>query len=347
MNSRILGILVGALTLGTVIAAPGVRATPTQDSAAALKAAARAQLNTTAAGLIIDHYEIARLLGDYADVVAFPDLKRNETDPGHIILHRVGSTWQAVAGPGTSFQPEDLGGAPSEILNYDNPYVGDAATTSIAAVDRQAGGRQSFRSGFIHFAYPANATLTHLGENTPAVNLRGPVVQGGVADGHAYDVVVTPLQVSSNGPLDDFAYAQLQDEIQVRGPGPDGQPITPQDVNFYHLEQSDVFQIDWFAGDSVQSEFYLTPPGGGPVTEIATRVYPVQNNPGAPQANGALNVVLHTLISTGSVAPGPTPGMPSTGAAARAGQAASAGGLAVLLLLAGTAARRRYAHRAR
>ena len=331
--------MAGILTIGAVVYTPGVAAAPMQDSAAALKAAARAQLDATEPGLVIDHYEITSLIGDYADVVAFPDLKRNETDPGHIILHRVGGTWRAVAGPGTSFEPQDLGGAPIEILNYDNPYVGDAATASIAAVDRQAGGRQSFRSGFIHFAYPANATLTHQGENTPAVNLRGPVVQGGAADGHAYDMVITPLQVSSNGPLDDFAYAQLQDEIQVRGPGPDGKPITPQAVNFYHLEQSDVFEIDWFAGDSTQSEFYLTPPEGGPVTEIETRIYPVQNNPGAPQANGALNVVLHTLISVISV--GPTPGMPSTGAAAPTGdQLATAGGLALLLLLAGSRLRR-------
>lgn len=342
MNSRIIAVAAGVLTVSALLTAPGVTATPAHDSAAALKAAARARLAATEADLVIDHYEITRLLGDYADVQAFPDLKRNETDPAHIILHRVGGKWQAVAGPGTAFAPEDLGGAPADILNYDNPYLGDAATASIAAVKRIAGGENLFSSSLIkpllQFDYPANATLTQQGENT---HLHGPPTQGGPFDGRAYDMVITPLQVNSNGPLDDFAYAQLQDEIRLRGLGPDGQPITPQAVNFYHLAQSDVFQIDWFAGDSTQSEFYLSRLGGGPVTEIETRIYPVQNNPAAPQAEGALNLILHTLTST---AAGAVPGMPRTGAAdTKWGEPAAVGGVALLLLLAGYVTRRRYA----
>jgi hypothetical protein len=66
-------------------------------------------------------------------------------------------------------------------------------------------------------------------------------------------------------------------------------------ATFFQTETSDVFQIDWFAGDSTIRELYVATVGGGPVVQVTTRVYPVQNNPAAPQAQAAVTRVLQTL----------------------------------------------------
>jgi hypothetical protein len=170
-----------------------------------------------------------------------------------------------------------------------------------------------------------------------------------IFDGPAYEITVQPLNVQTTA-LDEWGVARMEQEIAEREAenGKGGPNTQPQFATYFHLERPlgnyDAFQIDWFGGDSTQRELFLAPQGGGPIVQIATRVYPVQNNPGAPQAESAVNLLLRTLeVPTYAIQ---QPGMPRTGAGLDLALPALVLVLAAGTLALGTALRRRAAHRA-
>jgi hypothetical protein len=339
---------VAALVVAGAALAPGLaaHAAPAAGTATDIKAAARARLAQTEPTLVIDHIEVRSIKDDYALAVAYPDLAKNETDPGTIILHMENGVWKGVGGPGTAFPPgDDREGAPDLLFDYDNPYTGDNAQN---ALNRITVAHKTYSSNYVQFEYPADGVID--AESTPSkVTLLGPKVREPIFDGPAYEITIQPLNVQTTA-LDEWGVARMEQEIAEREAenGKGGPNTQPQFATYFHLERPlgnyDAFQIDWFGGDSTQRELFLAPQGGGPIVQIATRVYPVQNNPGAPQAESAVNLLLRTLeVPTYAIQ---QPGMPRTGAGLDLALPALVLVLAAGTLALGTALRRRAAHRA-
>jgi hypothetical protein len=336
-------LLVAGATLAPSLVA---HAAPAAGTASDLKAAARARLAQTEPTLVIDHIEIHAIMGDYATAVAYPDLAKNETDPGTIILHKENGVWQGVGGPGTAFPPgADREGAPDALFDYDNPYTGDNAQN---AINRITVAHKTYSSDYVKFDYPADGVID--ADSTPSkVTLLGPKVREPIYDGPAYEVTIQPLNVQTTA-LDEWGVARMAQEIAQREAenGKGGPNTQPQFATYFHLERPlgnyDAFQIDWFGGDSTQRELFLAPEHGGPIVLVATRVYPVQNNPGAPQAESAVNLLLNTLEQPVNMIL--QPGMPRTGARLDLALPVVLLSLAVSAMALGADLRRRSARRA-
>jgi hypothetical protein len=288
----------GATTLATVprrlsLLAALCLATPAgaADEPAGMKAAARAQVAKAAPSVRIDHLEIRRIVDDYAVVTVYPDRKINLTDPAMVILHREGKVWKAVAGPGTAFPPGSRAGAPDPLFDPVDPYTGGNARN---AINRLKVARKTFKNARIRFQYPADAVVE---ARRGQIRVIGPKVRERIFHGPAYEILITPLTMTIRGALDDWGVARMRESIRQREAeaGPGGPNTQPESATYFHLEKSDLFQIDWSAGDSTIRELYVIPKGGRRVVKIVTRVYPIQNNPGAPRAESAVNLVLHTL----------------------------------------------------
>jgi hypothetical protein len=289
MVTRLLSTIVGWLSLLATFAFL-VQGEVT-DAPARLKAAARAQVAKASPTMRLDHVEISRIVDGYAVVTVYPDMKKNPTDPAKVILHREGGIWKAIAGPGTAFPPGSRPAAPGALFELESPYTGESARK---AIQRLNVGRKPFKNTRVTFQYPADAVVeAQRGE----VRLVGPKVREPVFSGPAYEIAITPLATVLKGTLDEWGYTRMQGEVRKREAenGRGGPNTQPESATFFHLPRSDVFQIDWFAGDSTIREFYVVPKGGGRVVKIVTRVYPVQNNPAAPRAESAVNLVLQTL----------------------------------------------------
>src|SRR5689334_12736261 len=150
---------VAALLVAGATLAPGLaaHAAPAADTASDLKAAARARLAQTEPTLVIDHIEIRSIKDDYALAVAYPDLAKNETDPGTIILHKENGVWKGVGGPGTAFPPgDDREGALDVLFDYDNPYTGANAQ---AAINRITVAHKTYSGDYVKFEYPADGVI--------------------------------------------------------------------------------------------------------------------------------------------------------------------------------------------
>lgn len=284
-------VLAGAalLALAQPLALPRLlpaRAQPAPDSAAAMKTAAAARVQHYSRVPIV-RIDITRVVGDFATVRVYPP--PNVTDPATVFLKRENSGWTAVAGPGTAFMlAEDVPGAPESLYPYQPDYAGQAGEAAIAALPT---GRATYDRAPLFFQFPSDAQV---GLDGDTIRLVGPYLTTPPFTGPAYEVSITPLGVSSNGPLDEWGYARMQQEIaqRQREGGPNTQP---EGASFYTAGNVDVWEIDWFGGDSQLRALYVTPKGGGPVYQINTRAYPVQNNPAAPQAQGAVALLLQTL----------------------------------------------------
>jgi hypothetical protein len=267
------------------------------DEPARLKAAARAQVAKASPTVRLDHVEISRIVDGYAIVTVYPDMKKNPTDPAKVILHREGGIWKAIAGPGTAYPPGSRPAAPGALFELESPRPTSwvpAGESARKAIQRLNVGRKRFKNTRVTFQYPADAVVeAQRGE----VRLVGPKVREPVFSGPAYEIAITPLATVLKGTLDEWGYTRMQEEVRKREAenGRGGPNTQPESATFFHLPKSDVFQIDWFAGDSTIREFYVVPKGGGRVVKIVTRVYPIQNNPAAPRAESAVNLVLQTL----------------------------------------------------
>jgi hypothetical protein len=289
MSTAIFSTISGRLALLAVL---GFAAQPgAGDEPARLKAAARAQVSKASPTMRLDHVEISRIVDGYAVVTVYPDMKKNPTDPAKVILHREGGIWKAIDGPGTAFPPGSRPAAPGALFELASPYTGVSARN---AIQRLNVGRKRFRNTRVTFQYPADAVVeARRGE----VRLIGPKLREPVFSGPAYEISITPLAAVLKGALDEWGYALMQEEIRKREAenGRGGPNTQPQSATFFHLPRSDVFQIDWFAGDSTIRDLYVVPKGGGRVVKIVTRDYPIQNNPAAPRAESAVNLLLQTL----------------------------------------------------
>jgi len=189
-----------------------------------------------------------------------------------------------------------------------NPYTGAAGAAALARIP---GAHRVYADAGVRFEYPADATVQLQGHTTQLL-LVGPDLHNPLFQGPDYQVAITRLPQPVTGPLDAWGAAQVAQETADRARAGVLDP-PPLATTFFHLANRAVYQIDWFLGDSVDREFYVAPAGGGPVVRLITRVYPVENNAGAPQAESAVTLLLYTLTMP---EPGPVPGMPSTGAPA-------------------------------
>jgi hypothetical protein len=277
-------LLVAALA---AVALGGVAAQPATDSVAAMKAAVRAHAGSSPP---IEKAELVRVVGDYAAIRIYPPF--GTTDPAIVILRRAAGSWRVIAGPGTGFAPPLPGGAPDDLFDYDRLYTGDTAQSSI---DLLPTGRRWLTAAGFRLQYPADATVTErVMDSGPTWSIDGPVSTG-IFAGPSFTISVR-LAGQVSGPLDDWAYARLQEEVARRRA--EGGPVAtyqPRSVSFFHTAVNDVFQVDWFGGDSTIREFYVAPTGGGRVAHMTTRVYPIENNPAAPLAQIAVTLVLQTI----------------------------------------------------
>jgi hypothetical protein len=305
-SGRRVGVAVLVLALLALHPAPAGRAARDSTGAQAIKDAAVARVAMFAArSLMLDHVDLARVVGDWAVVRIYP--KPGLTDPAIVVLRLQEGMWTAVAGPGTAILPMSLPDAPAGLLDFTNPYIGMAARTALAGL---SGTLQRYESPQAGFQYPADATSAPGADGPPgAVTVTGPMLTEPPFTGPAYQITVTPLGLTPDVPLDVWGYGRMQEEIARREAvaGPGGPNTRPRGASYYQTETSDVFQIDWFAGDSTQREFYVAVVGGGPIVQLSTRVYPVENNPAAPQAQAAVTLVLQTLRAGPGVIVAPQP----------------------------------------
>jgi hypothetical protein len=271
-----------------------VQAAPADNTAASLKAAALDQAARLAPDVPVVSEEIARVVGDYAIVILYPP--PGLTDPAMVILHSQDGVWTGIAGPGTAFPPgEDRGGAPDSLFDFTNAYVGAAGDDNLGKVPLAS--RLTYQSSGFSFSYPNNATAglqDGVGDGT--AEILGPYLAGPPFQGYGYEVLVRDLGPVQDQPLDSWAYDALQQETAMRQA--QGGPVStyrPQSVTYFHDGQNNVFQVDYFGGDSTIREFYVQNSAGGSVLGISTRVYPEQNNPSAPLAERAITLLLRSL----------------------------------------------------
>jgi hypothetical protein len=292
-----------ALLLVAVLTAGARPHAATADSGADLIAAAQARLVQSGAAVTPVRYEIVRVVQDYAVVRMIPPF--GSTDPALILLQRQNGVWSAFAGPGTGFAPPDFpAGLPDNLLTFTSPYTGDDAQSGINLISQ---GRQTYKGAgytaqILGNAATAPATGPSLGvptgpetgwpEGTVAVTVSVPTTTPSAPSPRFY---VRPPVSDSGVSLDVYGYDFMQKQIafQMSMGAPNS---TPLGASFYHTAFNDIFQIDWFGGDSTLTTFLIAPTGGGPVVQINASVYPFQNDPNAPLAQVALTLALQTLL---------------------------------------------------
>jgi len=188
-------------------------------------------------------------------------------------------------------------------ITYSNPYLGEQGDANLARIANSP--FQTFQNARFSFQYPSSATAQPLaGAANGSIDLEGPYLAGPPFSGAAYGIVIRDFGVQSDRPLDEWGYDTLQQEIAIKkaeveaegGPSSIYQPLS---ATFFRVGANDVFQIDYFAGDSTLRDFYVQHTGGGSIIGVSTRVYPVQNNQGAPLAESAVTLLLQSLKVTG------------------------------------------------
>lgn len=263
-------------------------AAPPPGGATLLQATAERVRQTTGPDFPITRIELVRVVGDYAVTRVYP--RFGATDPALVILRLESGAWQPVAGPGTAFP--DVPGLPSDLLDFTNPYTGDLAQGSINLLPS---GRLTYQRDGVSFQYPDGADVTSLSSGNPGdIAIAGPMQNTPPFTGPAYTITVRRLPTRPNEPLDVWAYDQVLLDTARRAAQGDLNP-NPLSLTYFHTPTNDVLQVDRFAGDSTQRDFYVAPTGGGPALLISTRVYPIENNPAAPLAQIALTLLLQTL----------------------------------------------------
>lgn len=293
--------------------------------AQAIKGAAKIRYTTANPGTDPERIVISRVVRDYAAVDVYPQAVGTPTT---VIVQGSGANWTGVAGPATTFPPEQRAGAPDDLFDYVNPYAWQYARPVIAPIADQS---PRYDAGFATFAYMSDATVQRVDANT--VTITGPQSTDPLFQGPIYDITVRATGEKILGPMDEWGYAKMRQVIAARESesGPGGPGTQPIRAVYFQLPNANIFQVDWAGGDSIVRDFWIGPPGGGVALFATTRVYPVENNPGAPIAQTAVTLFLYTLqfpdVSI-AVEPEPgtvTPGMPTTG---------SPSGLLVALVLA-------------
>lgn len=287
-------------------------ASQADDSGAGLKAAVERHVARQAPGVFIEHVEIARVVGDYATARVYADLEKNPTDIATVILRKQAGRWVGVGGPGTAFPQGERAGAPDKLFDFEDPYTWLNGQNAINRLNVE---RKEFKSQFARFEYPDGATIVPTDGAKRGLLITGPQIDTDMFHGPAYNITIVELGEQSSVDFDAWGYDRMLADIAVReaANGAGGTNTQPESAMFYGLERSLVFQVDWSGGDSTQRVFYVTPRGGGPVLQVETRVYPEANNPGAIEAWGAVNLVLHTLEQPAVNALEPSVGMPKSG----------------------------------
>lgn len=281
-----------------------------------IKGAAKIAYTTANPGTDPERIVISRAVRDFVAVDVYP---QSAGTPTTVVVQGSGPNWSAVAGPATSFPQGQRGGAPDDLFDYQNPYLWQTAESAISPIADQA---PRYDAGFATFAHTADATVQRADANT--VTITGPESTDPIFQGPIYDITVRATGEKILGPMDEWGYAKMRQTIAQREAesGPGGPGTQPARAIYFQLPNANVFQIDWVGGDSYVRDFWIGPPGGGVATFATTRVYPVENNPGAPTAQTAVTLLLYTLqfpdVSI-AVEPTPgtvTPGMPTTGSPA-------------------------------
>ncbi|GIW08019.1 MAG: hypothetical protein KatS3mg060_2824 [Dehalococcoidia bacterium] len=247
----------------------------------AIKSAAQARVQQLAPSVPIERVTLSSVVGSWATVVVYPP--PGVTDPAIVVLENVDGVWTAVAGPGTAFPPGSIPGNPPADLFWSNPYVGTAADQAVAAI-----GCTQPVGGAIALQIPCDASVVSAGS---VLTVTGPASTTSGFSGPIYEMTLTRLGLAT-GPFDDWAYARLQQDAA----GlllPDGSSAV-QAVRYYEMTSANVLQADIFGGDSTIRWFYLQTAPDAAVVQLKTRVYPVENNRAAPQAQAALTLALRS-----------------------------------------------------
>jgi predicted secreted protein len=247
-----------------------------------IKAAAQARVQQLAPTVPIERVTLGSVVGNWATVVFYPP--PDVTDPAVVVVQNLNGTWTAVAGPGTAFPPGSIPGSPPDTLFWSNPYVGRDAERAVASI----GCTQAAGGTAIALQTPCDATTIAAGN---VLTITGPASSSPTCGGPIYEMTVTRLELAT-GPFDEWAYARMQQDTATLAL-PDGSSAV-QAVRYYVITSTNVLQADLFAGDSTIRWFYLQTAPDAAVIQLKTRVYPVENNPGAPQAQAALTLALQT-----------------------------------------------------
>ncbi|MFN8532970.1 MAG: protease inhibitor I42 family protein [Dehalococcoidia bacterium] len=270
----------GALAMAVILSSG---AAALADTAQDIKSAAQAYARQLAPGVPIERVTLGSVIGDWATAVLYPP--EGVTDPAIVIVQRVNGAWIGVDGPGTAFPPEGLPtGAPADLF-WENPYVGVLGDEAVASI----GCTQSAGSGPIVLQVPCGAKSV---EASGMLTVTGPASTDPAFGAPQYEMVLERLGLA-NGPFDDWAFGRMeQDTATITFP--DGSSAI-KSVRYYPITSTHVLQVDFFAGDSVLRWFYLQTAPNAAVLLLKTRVYPIENNPNAPEAQAAVTLALRSV----------------------------------------------------
>jgi len=282
-------LLVLPLVLLLVLTVP-IRPTAAE-SGAHLVALARARLAQSGAATPA-RIEIAYVANGYALVRAFPLF--GMTDPALIILQQQHGVWVAIAGPGTAF-PEIFAELPEAFLEPESPFSG---TRGQSAIDLLTEPRRTYAGAGFSVQLPADAKVnpaTGAERAFGALKVTGPDVHLHEVHGPAYEFFLTPPGTNPGIPLDEHGYDVMAAQIAVRVA--EGAPNTqPRDARLFHTAFNDVFQIDWFGGDSTLRYLVVGPTGGGPAMQLFVRVTVFENDPNAFYREAVVALAVQTLL---------------------------------------------------
>jgi inhibitor of cysteine peptidase len=253
------------------------------DDLSAIKAAAAARVQQLAPTVPVDRITLSTIVGAWATVIVYPPPE--VTDPATVVVQNVNGAWTGVAGPGTAFPPGSIPGTPPGDLFWSNPYLGAAADRAVAAISCT----QSAGGSAIALEVPCDAMTITAGR---VMTVTGPASTAAIFSGPVYEFTLSRLDLAT-GPFDDWAYERMQQDT-TSFTLPDGSSAV-RAVRYYAIGATNVLQADLFGGDSVIRWFYLQTAPDAAVILLKTRVYPVETNPAAPEAQAALTLALRTV----------------------------------------------------